>query len=348
MRKETLRKIADIIVRSPRTPWPGLLSGNTGVCLFLHHAARETGEAEYARCAGQILKEVYGALDPRMMSFSSGLPGIGWGIARLLQEGFCAGNADRILEEVDSRIYRFVQEQPNIPLDGDGLAGLLLYTVQRLKHTGHKPGSEAHAVLLALLRETVDRIYAGSPKAYERIGLDADIDLFRYFYPLLLWSLKEAWELGYYREKIAQVVKMWAFVFGSRLPSNHFHRLMTAAALHSLRGVETGRVLVEETARMVLRTVDYERIPGECNPYSYTLRCGTHGFLWILEQIAPLLPEKDRTCCLRAAQRIRERDVPPFLAHLDRMEPGQEPLNIVNGLAGAGIAYLEANPFGCH
>ncbi len=94
MREETLRKISEFIIHSPRSPRPGLLDGNTGISLFLYHAARETGNEEYAQCADHIMQEVYGELSPYVMTFSSGLPGIGWGIAHMLQQGFCAGNAD--------------------------------------------------------------------------------------------------------------------------------------------------------------------------------------------------------------------------------------------------------------
>ncbi len=166
-----------------------------------------------------------------------------------------------------------------------------------------------------------------------------------YFYPLLLWALDGTYRLGYYRSKIVQTVKQWAFVLDGTLPSNHFQRLLTAAALFAMHDWESGHISTEQTARMLLRTIDYDKIPKECNLYSYTLRCGMCGFLWMLEQIAPSLPDEDRTRCFRAAQRIRERDVPPFLSHLERIESGQELLNLFDGLAGAGIACLKRNPF---
>lgn len=87
----------------------GLLNGKMGICLYLYEYARLINSVEYTDCADNILDEIINNINEvNDFDFSTGLPGIAFGINYLLKHKFVEGDPDDVLGEMESRIHRSI------------------------------------------------------------------------------------------------------------------------------------------------------------------------------------------------------------------------------------------------
>jgi len=122
------RLINALLLHSGFTDEGGLLSGKTGISIFFYHLARQTGNTIYEDYAGELLDQVFKAIHSNSpVDFSSGLTGIGWGVAYLLQNGFIEAAENDILEEVDTAVFQLDRKQPQLPRNYDDFYGYGLY-----------------------------------------------------------------------------------------------------------------------------------------------------------------------------------------------------------------------------
>jgi len=119
MKDNTLMQIANVLsVNAQKLPSPGLLEGKMGVAIFLYHYARYSRKTTYGRLADYLIDEILKSIYRKQMSFSNGLPGIGWGIKYLIKEDFIDGK-DHFLDRLNNHIIRYIKthEDENM-LDG--------------------------------------------------------------------------------------------------------------------------------------------------------------------------------------------------------------------------------------
>ena len=106
----------------------GLYHGKTGIVLFFAHYARYTGNRLHDEFTGELLDKVYEEIHTNLpVNFESGLCGIGWGIAYLLQNGFMDGDSDEILSEIDDRVMERDLRRITDRSVRTGLEGISLY-----------------------------------------------------------------------------------------------------------------------------------------------------------------------------------------------------------------------------
>ena len=94
----------------------GLLHGKMGIALFFAHYASFTQEEKYNRFANELIEELVSQLllvysldnDNEIFAFNyeNGLPGIGIGIAYLVEQGLMEADLDDVLDDMDMMLAK--------------------------------------------------------------------------------------------------------------------------------------------------------------------------------------------------------------------------------------------------
>lgn len=102
------------------------------VTLFQQY--RSSGKENYKEQAESLLNEIMGSCNKNMpLSYHHGLCGIGAAIEYLIRNNFVKGEADEILEDIDSAVISVISNRP--PMEANienGLLGLACYLYERL------------------------------------------------------------------------------------------------------------------------------------------------------------------------------------------------------------------------
>jgi len=267
----------------------GILYGTTGMCIFLYHLSRQTNNHEFELLADDFLDKVFANLNTMAPAdFENGLAGIGWGIEYLLQNNFAEGNADEILEEVDNKIFRVLNEDNHNSFElGNGLTGYLLYLINRLKNKS-EPFSLTQRINRELLFLTINKIDELVIDQFPTIIKEMHFDLFWQF-PVVLHCLAEAFKLHIYNEKINCMISQWIPYFEVYTPSLHINRLFLAFALKRINSLIPDKRL-EKQAHILLFAIDFESIKQETDYNMVNIRFGWPGVLWLLNLASKEIP----------------------------------------------------------
>ena len=260
-----------------------------GLCLFFYHLSRQTNNPEYEKIADGLLDQVFANLSTTVSTdFENGLAGIGWGIEYLVQNQFAEGNTDEILEEVDNRVFRVLNEE-NIPTFelGNGLTGFLFYLISRLKNNSNPPSfaSRINRELLILTINKLDEIVTAQ---FPSIVKEMNFDLFWKF-PVMVYGLSEALQLGIYNTKIANMVRQWLPYFEGYLPSLHINRLYLSLVLNRIAVLISERGLLKQV-QILMYATDFEKVKTEVDLNEFNLRLGCPGAMWLLKHAMNELP----------------------------------------------------------
>lgn len=137
-----LDEIAGILFNTdnlePSIQFPGLMNGRCGIALFFFYYAALTGSQKHMDHAFDLLSGVLdqaAEMEPRdgQTIFAAGLPGIGWTVEHLAQNGLIDTAANDILEDVDELLLEgmiFHLETGNYDYI-NGALGSVLYFLNR-------------------------------------------------------------------------------------------------------------------------------------------------------------------------------------------------------------------------
>lgn len=259
----------------------GLINGNIGISIFYYHLARKTSNSEYEKLADELLDKAYTNLSSTTpLDFENGLAGVGWGIEYLVQNKFTEGNTDEILEEIDNKVFRLLNEEAHTSIElTNGLTGYLFYLISRLKNH-ETPASMAERINRELLIQTINRIDELVPSQFPSIVKDENFDLFWRF-PSMLASLHEAYKLNFYNEKIKCMLKQWLPYFEAYIPSLHINRLFIAVVLKQLCfQIPDNRL--EKQIKILLYSTDFEILKTEIDYSLINIRLGWPGVALLL------------------------------------------------------------------
>ena len=278
----TVHKIAQIIKEKGIASHNfGLINGNTGISIFFYHLARRTGNPEYEKIADELLDNVYLNISTSAPSdYENGLAGIGWGIEYLVQNNFAEGNTDEILEDVDNKVFRSLNEEVYSSFElTNGITGYLFYLIIRLKNLTF-PISMAKRITRELLIQTINRIDELVTLQFPSIVKDVKFDLF-WGFPAMLVGLNEAYKLKAYNEKIVCMIKQWLPYFEAYIPSLHINRLFLAVVLKRLNS-EIAEERLEKQIRILLFATDFEILKTEIDFNLTNVRFGWPGVILLL------------------------------------------------------------------
>lgn len=248
----------------------GLMQGNLGICIFFYHLARNTNNPVYRKIADDLLDNVFINMEASIpTNFENGLAGIGWGIEYLIQNNFSDGNSDEILEEVDDKIYKLLNENNIHSFDLDnGLTGYLFYLIYRLKNK-KTPFSMAFQINRELFISTINIIDELVTIQFPTIVKETQFDLFWRF-PVILLGLNEALKLNIYNDKIVCMFKQWLPYFEAYIPSLHINRIYLAVVLKQIYSHLPVKRL-EKQIQILLFATDFEVLKTETNHFSIFL-----------------------------------------------------------------------------
>ena len=260
----------------------GLINGKAGISIFFYHLAKKTSDKKYLKHADLLIDEIYKRFNLNI-NLKDGIAGTGWCVEYLIQNSFCKGNANEILKGIDTKIFRFLYEQNEIPLDlYFGLIGFLQYQMMRLKNKKNYKSDEAQ-INIELLKLIINRIDRMAPAQFSNLTKDVRFNLLEDLY-ILLRSLNDAFTLNVYSEKILNMFKQWETYFISYIPCLHINRLYLASVLF-----QTNKLLKSEKIsrhiRTLLYSVDINQLESEIDIQKINnIQFGYLGFLFVLSR----------------------------------------------------------------
>lgn len=267
----------------------GLMHGNTGLCLYFYQLSKRTNNPEYEQLADDLLDKVFANLSTSAFAdFENGLAGIGWGIEYLVQNGFAEGDTDDILEEVDNKVFKSLNEENINSFElGNGLTGFLFYLISRMKKPTN-PNSMAQRINRELLILTINKLDELVTNQFTSITKEMYFDLFWRF-PVMLYGLVQAFELNIYSEKIRCMINQWIMNLETYLPSMHINRLYMATVLMEVNKRIPNKRL-EKQIQILLFATDFDVLKTEVDPGAFNIRYGWPGVVWLLQQALEIIP----------------------------------------------------------
>lgn len=108
--------------------------GQMGIVLAMSEYSKYMGNKVYFDVALYLLNNISERINGDLvLSFASGLTGIGWGIENLIQQGYIEGDGVEICEEIDQRIMEIdLKRISDLSLE-NGIEGLLHYVIYHLQ-----------------------------------------------------------------------------------------------------------------------------------------------------------------------------------------------------------------------
>ena len=285
MNTEICSKIGDYLIGCELED-EGLLHGSAGMSIFFYNLAKETSDMKYKKHADSLIDKVFGK-KTQLTDFKSGLAGIGWCIEYLIQNGFCSGNADEILEDADNRIFFLLSGQNEIPFNlYDGYIGYLQFIMMRLKN--EKSSKLVKMVNIEMFKYLVNTIDLISPYSILNMLKDIKFDLMSNNY-VLIKSLLDAMSLNLYNDKIINMFSQWRSFLTSSIPALHFNRVYMSILLFKMN-----RFLhleaIDRHIRTLLFSIEKNTLMTEIDLRElYNVRFGFLGSLLILREGIELL-----------------------------------------------------------
>ena len=320
----------------------GLIQGNIGLCIFFYHLARKTNNPDYEKIADDLLDKIFANLSTSIPAdFENGLAGIGWGIEYLVQNNFAEGKTDEILEEVDNKIFRALNEvsQTSVEL-GNGLTGNLFYLINRLRNKT-EPFSMARIINQELLILTINKIDELVTAQFPGIVKEIYFDLFWRF-PVMVYGLTEAFKLNAYNEKISCMIRQWLPNFEAYIPSLHINRIFLAVVLKQICVLMPDKRL-EKQAQILLFATNFEVLKTEVDHSVLNIRYGWPGVAWLLSMASKEIPADwpNHQLIVQSYHEITGKHKNPlanFLINVPEVNSVQYGLTL--GLAGIGLMEL--------
>lgn len=258
----------------------GLLNGNMGLALFYYTLAKKTGDNNFEKIADCLIDNVItGTKNLSISNFENGLAGIGWGIEYFIQKRYVKGNANEILEDIDTRIFKILTEYNQTSFEfTTGLTGYLYYLIYRLKND--RSNSSTSLINKELLVFSINKIDEIASLEFLHIVKDISFDLFWKF-PLILLVFGEAYNLKIYNVKINNIIKQWTEYFEVFLPSLHINRFYLSFALNRFNNV-IPQPRLSKQIQILLTSIDKEILLKEIDYQLLSLRAGWPGVLYLL------------------------------------------------------------------
>lgn len=339
-------KIANYLLNIDRQKASGLLTGNTGVCLFLYQVSRKSRQTKFEEAADIMLDNILEKQTVMSPSnFRDGLAGIGWAIEYLLQNKYYEGDSEEILGDVDNVVFKSVT-QAGLPLlaINEGLCGYLLYLNSRIKNSkdSNSIAQQINSELFKVLINRIDKIVVDH---FQSLTRDTHFDLLWEF-PALLFVLSQSLELSLYRDKIVNMVKQWMIYIGAYLPSIHCHRLSLLLSLHSING-HIHSEEIDKHVKLLAYSIDLDKLKSEIDPYATNIMHGWPGVAFLLSMASRYLNADypnyslfDKTRC--EILHLYLNDLKMLIDNLNGgvSENKSVSIGVINGITGIGIIDL--------
>lgn len=344
---EVCRKIGDLLINNKPSNL-GLTNGKAGVSIFLYCLSRGLSDDRYAEYADSLLEDIYENVT-LIKDSTADMVGMGWCVEYVIQNKFCEGDADGILEHIDNRVYKIMSwEDKKRSLDlTHGLVGYLYYLIIRLKNKEDKNNSEE--INVELFKHTINLISQEALDHFIDLAKDMHFLLLDNLY-VLFSSITDAYSLNIYNEKILNMLRQWEFHWVSYIPGIHFNRLYLALNLYQINRILKSRK-TNEYIKTLLFSLDIDLLRSEVNiERCQSMNTGYLGLIFVLKKSISLLdPSYPNYNLLKPLMNeILDLCNSRLLIELDKISEtdcriGDYDLGLLNGWAGVGLFLLQ-NP----
>jgi lantibiotic modifying enzyme len=342
---EMIKLLADYTMKYKDNSKYGLFDGLPGNCIFFYELSRSLNIKKYEIIADDLLDKICSSSKQNELkpNLGYGVAGVGLCIEYLLRRGFCKGNRDEILEDIDVVVFRAISESAQIPFGlSDGLTGYLFYIISRLENNIQSDSFIINAELFKTSINKIDRIF---PDHFHFMTKDVTFDMFGVF-PVLFCLLAKSLELNIYNVKIINVVKQWTLYIETLMPSLQSNRLRLAISLFKLNST-INLPEIEKQIKVLLYSIDFDKLIQECNLNSLNINFGWMGQAFLLktageifkenypnfDHIEPTRREIVNVCNERYSKLILKA-----IAETD--EKKKPKTGLMDGLSGIGLMYL--------
>ncbi|MDR2038511.1 MAG: hypothetical protein LBQ60_11370 [Bacteroidales bacterium] len=341
---DIVKSLANYIIDNKNRFDYGFANGLAGNCLFLYESSKSLGIDIYGKNADNLLD---GLFDSKLIKrlkpdFIDGLSGIGWCLEYFLKQGFCTGDRNEILEDIDIAVFKVISENRKIPLGlWDGLIGYLFYVISRLENNIE---CEGYFINIELFKELINRIDEIAPDHFPFMVKDARFELF-WTYSMLFYVITKSLKLNIYNEKIVNVLKQWILYIETLLPSLHSHRLSLAISLLELNKI-INLPEIEKQINILLFSIDYNKFTQECDIDSFSFNLNWIGQVFILKKATILFDSKYsnynkleilRINMIRTFKKKFEERIAETLKETNAENKPNSTL--LSGLSGIGLMY---------
>jgi hypothetical protein len=207
-----LRKITDnIVLKASFVSKPGLLNGKMGICIYLYHFYRITGNKVYEDYAGELLEDIFSSLSNKTPGdFESGLAGIGWGIEYLAGNGFVDADTDEVLSEFDQILSEKICHASHLKFTFlSGITGIGFYFLSRVvkfDKNGTTKFTLRNEHFIIQMVEEIEKRTTNFKKAARYYNGGISIFSLSWDYPVLLCLLAEIFRLNVLQEKVGNII----------------------------------------------------------------------------------------------------------------------------------------------
>lgn len=249
----------------------GLLDGKLGLSIYLYAQYREFQDKVYESRADKWLKFVLDNIDKISdYSLATGLTGIGVGVMYLLEKGFCEGNPNHILKEIDDALFKAL----SISLDNKGSNPQediikCLYFCRRMRHTGLS-GRE-RVLFEELITRSFNKVSNSMPfllGSEPPVFSPTSYSLLLYLYWMTMMS-----DLHLYETKIMRIKQEWGEKISAVHPLSIGHRYLLERMISMVPNTPQYKLLNRNTS-----IEDFFSL--EMRNYSLTFESGVSG-LWL-------------------------------------------------------------------
>lgn len=317
-----------------------LYHGNIGISLVLYYLNKDLKIQSLEDKADNLMDDVYSKISNNLLpNFEFGLAGISWVIDHLTRNGFCGGDTNVILRDVDALIFRYINESEKMPVNLlNGLVGYLMYIMSRIENQSKKENEVLLEINRSLFRNIIDKIDHQMPSVFPSLSKDLGFTL-SWLFPVLLINLRKALELNLYNDKIKNMINGWMFYINTLMPATHMNRLYWVLALAYLNQyLCSGEI--RKQIDVIMYSIDFESIKLEISSDSMNINEGWFSVVVIMKKAEELLaPECPNYSFLHDTriEILKEYSV-PFENYL-QSDANQMDITLMRGLSGIALLF---------
>ena len=327
---------------TPSEGSPGLFHGKMGLAIYFFALARKTNSSDHQSQTEKIIEEVYNEAGKVTfpVDFENGLSGIAWGLCYLIKNDYVNADPDEILEDVDDRIFSYLNENmEKLPLGiSQGLLGYLVYYTYRLENAGDSGDQVIQYIHSRVVTDILNRLTQLIEEEKFQIRepalftLDWDI-------PVLLVLLAKAKKLNVHPYKIDRILDFLTPLIASLYPRLHSNRLYLLLGLESiLKVVPLSELRIH--ADFISESISLSKIiDEECKNLNIMAINGITGLTLIGRELSEIT--KESKFLFSQEQVIQKIKKSEYWKEEGYYKDIKKNIGLSTGLSGIGMLLLE-------
>ncbi len=214
----------------------GLYEGQMGICIYFYYLHKITEDKYYKKLADKILDNICQKIGAtRTIDIKNGIAGIGLGVNYLIKNKSITGNANKILENIDNKIFRELSYLDNGDrIDLFSMIHLLYYWY--LRDIEQKKGSNIDLLYRSLIIKILNLVYA-KLECNDNHQEKSSVYKIDFELPQFLYVLSKLLSLEFYNQRIKSIINELSPTVCSIFPILHSNRLFLLWGMDSINKI---------------------------------------------------------------------------------------------------------------